>query len=150
VADPLAADATLGAPGAALLLTIGGIGFVVFGTLYHVVPFVIWVHRYSDLLGFEDVPMIDDLYDDRVARVDLLLLVAGVLGLVAGDLAGLGSTALPAGGIALGIGVLAFGWNLLTVIRRHGPHSFPEILFGIGGAGGRTDGEKTAEEVTDA
>jgi len=150
VADPLAADATLGAPGTDLLLTMGGIGFVVFGTLYHVVPFVIWVHRYSDLLGFEDVPMIDDLYDDRIARIDLLFLVAGVLGLVAGDLAALEPRVLATGGIALGVGVLAFGWNLLAVIRRHGPHSLPEILFSIGGAGGRTDGERTAEEVTDA
>ncbi len=37
--DPLAYTGLLGQPSTALL--VGGIGFVVFGTLYHVVPFII-------------------------------------------------------------------------------------------------------------
>jgi hypothetical protein len=49
---PTAPEHLLGASGAGHLLVLGAIGFVVLGTLYHVVPFIIWVHRYSDRLGF--------------------------------------------------------------------------------------------------
>jgi len=74
VSDPLTRGHLLGAANAGHLLLLGAIGFVVVGTLYHIIPFVIWVNRYSDLLGLEDVPMIDDLYDDRIAAIDGALL----------------------------------------------------------------------------
>ncbi|NHN49819.1 hypothetical protein G9464_19815 [Halostella sp. JP-L12] len=147
VADPLAPEATFGAPGARTLL-LAAVGFVVLGTLYHVVPFIVWVHRYSDLLGFEQVPMIDDLYDDRVAAADFVALVGGVGALAAIDLlgaAGGGTTAVAtdgpsllataAGGLVLA-GVLAFAANLLFVLRRHGPQSIPAVLVGAGGGTG--------------
>jgi hypothetical protein len=91
-AHPLDRNAVFGAPGLTHLLVLGTIGFIVLGTLYHVVPFIIWVHRYSDLLGYERVPMIDDLYDDRLAAADLACLGAGL-----------------------------FSVNLLLVIRSHSP-----------------------------
>ena len=156
VADPLAREATFGAPGARTLL-LAAVGFVVLGTLYHVVPFIVWVHRYSDLLGFEQVPMIDDLYDDRVAAADFAALVGGVGVLAALDLlgpAGGRTTAVATDGAALlgdaaGLlvlcGSVAFAANLLLVLRRHGPQSVPGVLLGTGvgsdGASGvRSDG----------
>jgi hypothetical protein len=86
LSDPLAPNATFGAPRASHLLLVGVVGFVVLGTLYHVVPFIVWVHRYSDQLGYEAVPMIDDLYSDRLAAVDLAFLGVGTGLLVATDL----------------------------------------------------------------
>jgi hypothetical protein len=122
LADPLGRSVILGAPQAALLLVLGVVGFVVFGTLYHIVPFIIWVHRYSDLLGFEPVPMIDDLYSDRLAAVDVTLLAAGVAGLIGADFAvnpslGLAGAALFAAGSAL------FVANMVLVLIRHGLQS---------------------------
>jgi hypothetical protein len=71
------ATAPFGATGTAHLLALGVVGLVVFGTLYHVVPFVVLVHRYSDHLGRRELPMIDDLYDDRLAAADFVLLSGG-------------------------------------------------------------------------
>jgi len=164
-ADPLAADATFGAPGARTLL-LAALGFVVLGTLYHVVPFIVWVHRYSDLLGFEQVPMIDDLYDDRVAAADFVALVGGVGVLAALDLLGAGNASAVDGTTASGIaggeplatsggdtallgdaagllvlcGSVAFAANLLLVLRRHGPQSVPGVLLGTG-VGSDTTGD---------
>ncbi|WP_135535769.1 hypothetical protein [Halostella pelagica] len=136
VADPLARDATFGAPGARTLLLFGVVGFVVFGTLYHVVPFIVWVHRYSDRLGFEPVPMIDDLYDDRIAAADFVALVVGIGVLAAADLLEAADAqsvprfGVDAAGAFVLVGSLAFATNLLLVLRRHGPQSLPAVLVG--------------------
>ncbi|MEF8856482.1 MAG: hypothetical protein V5A16_03575, partial [Haloplanus sp.] len=118
--DPLAADATFGAPGTGHLLAMVLV-LVLVGTLYHVVPFLVWVHRYSDRLGFEAVPMIDDLYDDRLATVDLVLVAGGGTLLVAGEW--VGASVRTVGGVALAVGLAVFAANLALVVWRHAPDS---------------------------
>jgi hypothetical protein len=125
---PTAGAALLGPPGSGHLLLVGVVGFVVTGTLYHVVPFLVWVHTYSDRLGFEPVPLVDDLYDGRLARGDLLATVGGTLALSAGPAAaslgiGFPSGVAVAGGVVLGAGLLGVTANLLLVVRRHAPYS---------------------------
>ncbi len=147
LAAPTAPEVTFGAPGTAHLLGAGVVGFVVLGTLYHVVPFIVWVHRYSDLLGFEDVPMIDGLYDAQVARADFLLLVAALLALTADGLVGLPDTAVAAAGVAFLAGTGLFVGNMVLVVREHSPHSVPGILAGRSKAGeddgGGVDSERS-------
>jgi len=128
--SPTAPDHLFGATGAVHLLVLGTIGFVVFGTLYHIIPFIIWVHRYSDLLGLEDVPMIDDLYNDRVATADATLLVSGTLVLVVVDLFEPPAVFQILGGGFVSLGIVIFTVNMLLVIRNHSPHSLSRILFG--------------------
>ncbi|KAA9398102.1 hypothetical protein Har1130_05450 [Haloarcula sp. CBA1130] len=126
--DPLAYAGLLGQPSTVLL--IGGVGFVVFGTLYHVVPFIVWVHRYSDRLGFEDVPMVDDLYDHRIAAVDGVALTLAYGILVSNQwLETPNDTALVAGAFAL-FGTALFAGNLVAVLVEHSPHSLPVLLTG--------------------
>ncbi|WP_251330900.1 hypothetical protein [Haloplanus pelagicus] len=131
---PLDATTRLGAPDAGHLLALTLL-FVLVGTLYHVVPFLVWVHRYSDRLGFEDVPMIDDLYDGRLARADLYLVAGGGALLVAGDLFARPGLVVVGGG-ALGLGLVTVAANLSLVIWRHAPG-----LSGRGPAFGSTRGE---------
>ncbi|ELZ65676.1 hypothetical protein C457_16092 [Haloferax prahovense DSM 18310] len=127
-ADPLAGDRLFGASGGDSLFLLGFVGFVVLGTLYHVVPFIVWVHRYSDRLGLEPVPMLDDLYSDRLARLDFALVVAGVTAVVAHDLVGLSPAAETLGWTLILVGVAVFAANLLRVIWLHSPQSL------VGGA----------------
>jgi hypothetical protein len=140
---PLAPEHVLGGPGSAPLLLLGVVGFVILGTLYHVVPFVVWVERYSDRLGFEAVPMVDDLYDDRLAAADGTLLFAGTALVVGADLlAGASGTTLGGGaqgpalaGISLvTLGVAVFATNALLVIRRHSPGTLTRVALGRFGA----------------
>jgi hypothetical protein len=128
--DPTAPTHLFGAPGSGHLLLFATIGFVVLGTLYHIIPFIIWVHRYSDRLGFEDVPMIDDLYSDRLAATDATLIWGGTLLLVLSDWFLLDSFVSAAAGASVTIGIVAFTTNMLVVIRDHSPHSVGFVLFG--------------------
>ncbi|WP_336337304.1 hypothetical protein [Haloarcula brevis] len=127
-ADPLGYTGLLGQP--ATVLLVGAVGFVVLGTLYHVVPFVVWVHRYSDRLGFEDVPMVDDLYDHRIAAGDGLGLSIAYVLLVSTQWRGMPEgTALVAGAAAF-LGAVLFAGNLVAVLVEHGPQSLPALLTG--------------------
>ena len=127
LADPLGRSSILGPPPAGQVLVLGVVGFVVFGTLYHVVPFIVWVHRYSDLLGFEPVPMIDDLYDARLASADATLLLAGVTCLAVG--AAGGPTPLRfIGAVLFAAGSALFVANMVLVLVRHSPRSLRDIV----------------------
>jgi len=128
VRDPLAPSVRFGAPGTVHLLTIGVVGFVVLGTLYHVVPFVVWVHRYSDLLGYEPVPMIDDLYSARVARADFVGFLVGGLLVVTADLVAVPDAVPVVGGVFVLAGTLLFLWNVVSLLRQHSPRSLLDIL----------------------
>jgi hypothetical protein len=125
---PTARAHLFGTAGAVHLLGLGVLGAVVLGTLYHIVPFVVWVERYSDRLGFEAVPMIDDLYDDRLAAADGTLWVAGTVLLVGSSW--LPSPAAAVGGVALTVSVLVFTTNLALVVHRHGPDPLDRVLLG--------------------
>jgi hypothetical protein len=117
--DPLAPASRFGAPGTAHLLAAVFV-LVLVGTLYHVVPFLVWVHRYSDRLGIEAVPMIDDLYDDRLATTDLALVAGGGGLLVVGEWVG-SETATLVGGGGLTLGLAVFAANVALVVWRHAP-----------------------------
>ncbi|WP_415379287.1 hypothetical protein [Halosimplex sp. TS25] len=148
--DPLAPTARFGG-GPPHLLVFGVVGFVVLGTLYHVVPFIVWVHRYSDLLGYEQVPMIDDLYDDRVAAADFACILAGATGLVLADALGLPSAVTAGAGALATVGFALFAGNMLLVVREHSPHSLRGVLVtrlaGDGATEGPTDDVPGAEDA---
>jgi hypothetical protein len=115
---PTPAGAVYG-PGPAGYLLFAAVGFVLLGTLYHVVPFLVWVERYADRLGLERVPMVDDLYDDRLARGGLCLALAGLLALLAGRLSGHEGAVLAA--VALfGLRAALFVADMAGVLARHG------------------------------
>jgi hypothetical protein len=128
LADPLARTTLFGSE-SPHLLAFGVVGFVVLGTLYHVVPFIIWVHRYSDRLGYETVPMIDDLYDAHVGTADFIALVAGTALLVLGEQFALPDTVFAVGGVAALVGVALFVGNMLLVVRNHSPQELGAILI---------------------
>jgi hypothetical protein len=57
---------------------VGGVGVIVIGLQYKVVPFLAWVARYRDRMGREQVPVVAQLTSPRAGRAGLWLAVAGV------------------------------------------------------------------------
>ncbi|SDQ52979.1 hypothetical protein [Natronobacterium texcoconense] len=126
--DPLGYGGLFGHPDATNLLVFGVFGFVVVGSLYHIVPFIIWIEQYSDRLGFEQVPMIDDLYDDRLERADFALTVVGFAGMSAAPLLDLPAVVPAVSGIVATVGFCLFVANVLLTIHRHGPRGLPGVF----------------------
>jgi len=127
ISDPLTREHLLGAANAGHLLLLGAIGSSWWGRST-IIPFVIWVNRYSDLL--EDVPMIDDLYDDRIAAIDGILLGAGSALIIGSNLFEVAGPPALLGGFLVGLGVVAFVFNMILVLVRHSPHSIDRIVLG--------------------
>ncbi len=71
-----------------VLLVVGGISLFVAGHYYKIVPFLVWFHRYSALVGERPVPNVADLYSERVARIATVALPVGLVGIAAGMLVG--------------------------------------------------------------
>lgn len=126
--NPLGYFHRFGSPQATHLLFIGMFTLTVIGTFYHVVPFIIWFHEYSDKLGYEPVPMIDDLYNERLATGEFWLLAVGLAFLWGGELLHLPTWILMAGGNVLGAGVLLFALNMGLVVWHHRPGIGRDVL----------------------
>ena len=54
------------------------------GMLYKIVPFLVWFHRFSSLLGQPNVPLLKDILPDSLARLDFYFSLAAFLLLAAG------------------------------------------------------------------
>jgi len=81
---------------------IGGwAGVMWVGNSYKILPFLVWYHRYRFLAGKGRVPMINDMYDDRLATAILWGHAGGVAVMAAG--AGLANLTL----LRAGAGLLA-------------------------------------------
>ncbi|MFB6163518.1 MAG: hypothetical protein ABEJ86_08815 [Halococcoides sp.] len=137
LANPLTLFGRFGNPAGTHLLFVGVFMMTIIGTFYHVVPFIIWYHRYSDRLGYESVPMVDDLYDDRLATVEFWLLVVGLGSLWLGDLLAVPTWVIALGGNLLGVAVLLFGINMTMIVWNHRPETLGEVC---GVLVGRIDG----------
>lgn len=115
VAAPLSRTTLLGPP-VALVALAGFLLFVIVGTLYHVVPFLLWVDRYADRIGHEPVPTTEELYGRT--RVDGTLTCLGLL-LLGGGAAGVGWAWT--GGVVVGtLGVCLAAVTLARTVVVHG------------------------------
>jgi len=84
---PLALAAGLGNPQLLVLyhvLLIGGVSLFVAGHYYKIVPFLVWYHRFGPLVGTRPVPRVAELYSERVASTNVVLLAGGWLGILVG------------------------------------------------------------------
>lgn len=81
---------------------VGWIGITVIGNSYKILPFLIWFHRYRANVGLAPVPMMTDIYSERLAHTVLVL---------AGSAAALLAVAALAGNLSL----LHLGGALLAV-----------------------------------
>ncbi len=60
------------------LMLAGWISLTIIGAEYHIVPMITWMEKYSMMLGVENVPMIGDLFNPKLAEILLIMSVLGV------------------------------------------------------------------------
>lgn len=112
-----------GVPGARLVAVYGlcGLGgwitLSIVGWFYKIMPFLGWYHRYSALVGKKKVPLVKDLYDERLGWAGFWSLHAGALVLALSLLAGSGP-GVQVGGAIASAGALTVVLMLAQVLRR--------------------------------
>lgn len=103
---------------------VGWAGTTLIGNSYKVMPFLIWYHRYRTRVGQAPVPMVADLYSERVAHAVLVAIGVATLVLVGASL--LGSVdGLRAGGAILS---LAGAAHLLSMLQMFIPRKASNLV----------------------
>lgn len=92
--------------GYGVLALLGWISVTIIGMMYKIIPFLIWHHRYSDLVGLRPVPAATQLLGESTARMEFWLLHAGIAITVAG--------VIFASGLILQVGTLVLALAGLT------------------------------------
>ncbi len=107
------------------LAVFGYVSILVMGMLYKVLPFLVWHHRYSDRVGREPVPLLKEMYSERIGRLQFGLVALGTAGAMGGILLDQLSLTRAALG-ALALGAVLFGWNVVTVVRGQKSARLPD------------------------
>lgn len=105
--------------GYGLLVLPGFLGTIVVGQLYKILPFLVWLHRFSAFVGLKRVPTASELLPERPKRIQYLLMHAGLAALVAGVL--VDAAALRVAGAIAFVASAALVARNLGVIARSRP-----------------------------
>ena len=95
----------------------GCITFLVIGMMYKIVPFLVWFHKYSDKVGKEKVPLLKDMFSERIGNIHFWLSIIGVP-VVMGGLFIENQVIVAIGLTITFISSLLFGYNMFTVFTK--------------------------------
>lgn len=96
---------------------VGWASFTIIGMMHKIIPFLVWFHRYSNLVGTEPVPALSQLYSEAWQRRGYWLLNLGALGTAAGLLAA-SPWVIRGGLVVLAAAAWTFGLNMLAIYRH--------------------------------
>ena len=112
----LAGAVRLGHGALVILALLGWLGCLMAGQTYKIVPFLVWYHRYAGRAGREKVPLLREMYSERLAGMAMWPFASAGALIAAGAAAGVpGLERLGALCWLAGYGTLAV--NLVQVLR---------------------------------
>lgn len=110
--------------GYGVLALIGWVSVMIVGMTYKIIPFLVWHHRYSDLVGLRPVPSATQFLGPMLPRTGFWLLHAGSLTVVGGLLLGSGPVLL-VGTTLLALAGAVFTLGLVRIYRHLIPSLTP-------------------------
>ena len=95
----------------------GWIGMMILGHMYKINTFLAWLNKYADLVGKQEVPKLDALYEPNVGRVGWAIYALGVLGVAVGIALGSASVVLAAS-LLFSLGIVLYLVNMVLIVVR--------------------------------
>ncbi|MBF0614079.1 MAG: hypothetical protein G8237_09775 [Magnetococcales bacterium] len=108
-----------------ILFVLGWVTPVMIGMLHKIIPFLVWFHRFSNLAGLVEIPMMDDLSPLRIVNGQVWVVVGSVVVLVAAVVTGSDLLVRVGGGGLMVIGAMSL--YALWFALRIAPPKAPEI-----------------------
>lgn len=100
----------------AIILTLGFFQMFILSNLYKIVPFLIWFHRFSPLVGKRKVPMLSEMMPGKIPKIQFIFSSVGLLVMVFSII--LKTKILYfLGSFFLLIGALLFIFNIIYALR---------------------------------
>lgn len=64
------------------LIIFGYISMLIVGQMYKVMPFLVWYNKYSSKVGIEKVPMLKDMFREKIAATGYYFMVTALAGVI--------------------------------------------------------------------
>jgi len=110
--------------GYAVLALLGWMSLMIIGMTYKILPFLVWHHRYSDIVGLRPVPTATEFVGEELPGLGFWILHCGILTLVAG-LVFQWAPVLQVGTLFLATAGALFGIALFRIYRHLAPRLTP-------------------------
>jgi hypothetical protein len=98
------------------LVIFGFFSMLTVGQLYKILPFLAWYHKYSSKVGLEKVPLLKDMYSEKIANAEFVLMTAALAAGIPGLLFSISGLLLISFSIMF-ISSLIFAYNMISIIR---------------------------------
>ena len=98
------------------LVIFGFFSMLTVGQLYKILPFLAWYHKYSSKVGLEKVPLLKDMYSEKSASLEFVLMTAALAAGIPGLLFSLSGLLLISFSVMF-ISSLIFAYNMISIIR---------------------------------
>ncbi len=99
-----------------LIALFGSFGMLIIGQMYKIVPFLVWYHKYSSKVGIQNVPMLKDMFDEKLANYQLIVMLGGIINASIGFFLDL-KFVIFLGFLLLFISSLIFAYNMFKIYR---------------------------------
>jgi len=66
------------------IILFGYFSLIIVGQMYKIVPFLVWFHKFSAKVGLEPVPMLKDMFNEKMAKAEFVIMNIAIAGTVAG------------------------------------------------------------------
>ncbi len=95
----------------------GFISMLIVGQLYKILPFLVWFHKYSDKVGKEPVPLLKDMFNEKIANIEFLIMITAVTGALIGLGTSISIIVLISFTLMFASSLL-FAYNMITIFKN--------------------------------
>lgn len=67
-----------------IFLLFGFVNLLIYGSLFKIIPFLTWFHKFSELVGKKKVPMLADMLPQKIPNIQIIIHLLGLTLLTAG------------------------------------------------------------------
>jgi hypothetical protein len=99
------------------LIFFGFISMLIIGQMYKIVPFLTWYHKYSRKAGIEKVPMLREMYSEKLAKMEYYFMIAGISGTIVSLLLNINFLLLISFSVML-VSVTFFTINIIKILVK--------------------------------
>jgi len=100
-----------------ILTVLGFINTLIYGSLYKIIPFLTWFHRFSSLVGKRKVPMLSDMLPKKLPGYQITIFLVGLLIIVFSEVFNLNGLIEIIGIITMAFGSLLFLYAIFYVLN---------------------------------
>lgn len=99
------------------MIIFGYMSMLIVGKMYKIVPFLVWYHKYSSKVGIEKIPILKEMFNEKIAENGMYLMIVAILCTIY-SLAFRIEIGLVASFSIMLISSLIFSFNMITIFRK--------------------------------